>query len=79
LIVVLFKFFLSSSEATTSERWTKLDEVVFPEQLKKSMPRRSKKRAGAVPAVPQHGAVSMEGAIAQPLMSSRSALLETNM
>src|ERR1700722_15661242 len=33
LIVFLFRYFMSSSEATASERWTKLDEVAFPEQL----------------------------------------------
>ena len=29
----LFRYFYLSSQATTSERWIKLDEAVFPEQL----------------------------------------------
>jgi hypothetical protein len=33
LIVVLFRIFMSSSETTSSKRWTSLDEVVFAEQL----------------------------------------------
>jgi hypothetical protein len=34
-VYVLFRIFMSSSEATASERWLKLDDVVFPEQLEK--------------------------------------------
>jgi hypothetical protein len=33
LIFLLFRWFTNSSESTSSERWMKLDEVVFPEQL----------------------------------------------
>ena len=33
LIGGLFRYFYLSSQATTSERWVKLDEAVFPEQL----------------------------------------------
>ena len=33
LVYLLFRYFMSSSEATTSARWLKLDDVVFPEQL----------------------------------------------
>ena len=33
IVFLLFRYFLSTSEATASQRWLKLDEVVFPEQL----------------------------------------------
>src|SRR5205807_2063556 len=33
LVFLLFRYFMSTSEATTSGRWLKLDGVVFPEQL----------------------------------------------
>jgi hypothetical protein len=33
LIYFLFRYFMSSSEAATSERWLELDDIVFPEQL----------------------------------------------
>jgi len=33
LIVGLFRYFYTSSQAATSERWVEFDEVVFPEQL----------------------------------------------
>jgi Tetratricopeptide repeat len=33
LIGGLFRYFYTSSQAATSERWVKFDEVVFPEQL----------------------------------------------
>jgi hypothetical protein len=35
LVYLLFRYFMSTSEATTSGRWLKLDEAVFPEQLTK--------------------------------------------
>jgi hypothetical protein len=33
LVVFLFRYFLSSSETASSERWARLDEAVFPQQL----------------------------------------------
>jgi hypothetical protein len=35
LVLVLFRYFTSSSESANSDRWTKLDEVVFPQQLER--------------------------------------------
>jgi hypothetical protein len=32
LIIVLFRYFMHSSESTTSERWRDLDQAIFPEQ-----------------------------------------------
>jgi hypothetical protein len=33
LVIVLFRYFMSSSERDASKRWRELDEVVFPDQL----------------------------------------------
>jgi hypothetical protein len=32
-VYVLFRFFMASSEKTASDRWLKLDQVIFPDQL----------------------------------------------
>src|SRR5947209_3229908 len=37
LAVVLFRWFSRSSEATTSQRWLRLDEIVFTEQLEDAL------------------------------------------
>jgi hypothetical protein len=35
VVYLLFRYFMTSSEATTSERWLKLDSIIFPDQLTK--------------------------------------------
>ncbi len=35
VVYLLFRYFMWSSESTTSERWLKLDSVLFPDQLTK--------------------------------------------